>query len=367
MILKYSRDTCGQRKETKMDSRLDSKLYTEDIQAIINSMDIKPLNGKSIMISGATGMIGTFLIDLIMYHNANENGNIRIVALGRNKEKGEARFSEYFKSPLFSFIECDITKPITADIESDYIIHAASTTHPIAYSTEPIGTITSNVLGTINLFEYGIKHNLKRFVYVSSVEVYGENQGDTNRFDESYCGYINCNTLRAGYPESKRLCEALCQAYRKEKNIEIVIPRLARSFGPTMQISDSKAIAQFIKKGLAKEDIVLKSKGNQLYTYTYTPDAVSGILACLINGRDGEAYNIASEENEITLKDLAEMIAIKCDVKVIYDIPDEIEKTGYSTATKATMTSYKAKNEMNWQALFPILNGIHRTLNILKE
>ena len=348
-----------------MDSRLNSKLYIEDIQTIIKNLDIRLLNGKSIMISGATGMIGTFLIDLIMYHNANENGNIRIIALGRNREKGKARFSEYFDSSLFSFIDCDITKPITADIESDYIIHAASTTHPLAYSTEPIGTITSNVLGTINLLEYGIKHNLKRFVYVSSVEVYGENQGDTDRFDESYCGYINCNTLRAGYPESKRLCEALCQAYRKEKNIEIVIPRLARSFGPTMQMSDSKAIAQFIKKGLAKEDIVLKSKGDQLYTYTYTPDAVSGILACLLNGLDGEAYNIASKENEITLKNLAEMIATNCGVKVVYDIPDEAEKAGYSTATKATMKSDKAKREMNWQTKFSIAKGINRTIEII--
>ncbi len=348
-----------------MDSRLNSKLYIEDIQTIIKTLDIRSLNGKSIMISGATGMIGTFLIDLIMYHNTNENGNIRIITLGRNKEKGKARFSEYFDSSLFSFIECDITKLITADIESDYIIHAASTTHPLAYSTEPIGTITSNVLGTINLLEYGINHNLKRFVYISSVEVYGENQGDTDRFDESYCGYINCNTLRAGYPESKRLCEALCQAYRKQKNIEIVIPRLARSFGPTMQMSDSKAIAQFIKKGLAKEDIVLKSKGNQLYTYTYTPDAASGILACLINGKDGEAYNIASEANETTLRDLAEMIATKCNVKVVYDIPDETEKAGYSTATKATMTSRKAQEDMNWNAIFSINKGISKTIEII--
>ena len=171
--------------------------------------------------------------------------------------------------------------------------------------------------------------------------------------------------MRAGYPESKRLCETLCQAYRKEKNVEIVIPRLARSFGPTMQMSDSKAIAQFIKKGLDKEDIVLKSKGDQLYTYTYTPDAVSGILACLLNGLDGEAYNIASEENEITLKNLAEMIATNCGVKVIYDIPDEIEKAGYSTATKATMKSDKAKREMNWQTKFSIAKGINRTIEII--
>ena len=255
-----------------MQPRLNNELYLEDIKKIENTLNLSSLQDKTIMISGATGMIGTFLIDLLMHANTSEDRNIKLIALGRNKEKGFTRFSEYFSSPFFKFYECDITKPLSIEEKTDYIIHAASTTHPLAYSMEPIGTITSNVLGTINLLDYGIAHNMKRFVYTSSVEVYGENRGDVDRFDETYCGYINSNTIRAGYPESKRLCEALCQAYKKQYGIEVVIPRLARSFGPTMQMSDSKAIAQFIKKGLAGENIVLKSKGNQLYTYTYTPD-----------------------------------------------------------------------------------------------
>ena len=348
-----------------MQSRLNNELYLEDINKIENTLNLSCLQDKTIMISGATGMIGTFLIDLLMHANTSKARNIKLIALGRNKEKGFTRFSEYSASPFFKFYECDITRPLSIEEKTDYIIHAASTTHPLAYSTEPIGTITSNVLGTINLLDYGIAHNMKRFVYTSSVEVYGENRGDTDRFDEVYCGYINPNTLRAGYPESKRLCEALCQAYKKQYDIEVVIPRLARSFGPTMQMSDSKAIAQFIKNGLVGENIVLKSKGNQLYTYTYTPDAVSGILACLMSGKNGEAYNIASEKNEITLKDLAEMISRECNVKVIYDIPSEIEKAGYSTATKATMTSGKALLDMTWQTNFAIDRGIAETINIL--
>lgn len=105
-------------------------------------------------------------------------------------------------------------------------------------------------------------------------------------FDEDYCGFINCNTLRAGYPESKRCGEALCQAYIRQKGLDIVIPRLTRSYGPTMLMSDSKAVSQFIKKGLAGEDIVLKSKGNQYYSYTYVADAVSG-ADCPAEGQDG--------------------------------------------------------------------------------
>ena len=350
-----------------MESRISNQLYSEDIKIIEDSIDLAHLNGKSIMISGATGMIGTFMIDLIMHHNETTADKVKILALGRSKEKGLSRFPDYFNSPQFIFIETDITKPINCDYQIDYIIHGASTTHPIAYSTDPIGTITSNVLGTINLLDYGITHGLKRFVYLSSVEVYGENRGDIDQFDENYCGYINPNTLRAGYPESKRLCEAICQAYRKQKNIETVVPRLARSFGPTMQMSDSKAIAQFIKNGLNGENIVLKSAGNQLYTYTYTPDAAAGIISCLLNGEDGEAYNIASDNNEITLKNLAALIANQCNVQVIYDIPSETEKAGYSTATKATMTSNKANHDLGWQALFSVESGIKRTIRIMNS
>ena len=347
---------------------LDNKLYIENLKNIASVHNFEHLSKKTMMISGATGMIGTCLIDLIMYVNRTQNKNIKIIALGRSREKAASRFPDYIGLPQFEFIECDITKPLPhITIPIDYIIHAASTTHPIAYATEPIGTITSNVFGTINLLEYGIQHGLKRFIFVSSVEIYGENRGDIEEFSEDYCGYINSNTLRAGYPESKRLCEALCQAYRKQKGIEIIIPRLTRSFGPTMLMSDSKAISQFIKNGLYNEDIILKSEGNQLYTYTYALDAASGILACILQGKDGEAYNIADNANNITLKDLAKLIADYCGTQVKFDIPNDIEKAGYSTATKALMKTEKANSELHWHVTFKIKDGIQNTIDILKD
>lgn len=334
--------------------------YIEELDTIASMHDISALENRTVMISGATGMIGSFLVDLLMHV-----GGIHVVALGRNRAKAYSRFASHFDSPFFSFVECDVSHPIPGDANVDFIAHAASTTHPVAYATEPIGTITSNVLGTMNLLDYGISHKMKRFVFLSSVEVYGENRGDVERFSEDYCGYINPNTLRAGYPESKRLCEALCQAYRKQFGCEIVIPRIARSFGPTMQMSDTKAIAQFIKKGLAGEDIVLKSDGTQLYTYTYTPDAVSGILACMLRGEDGEAYNVAFNGGEITLRNLASEIASICNVDVVFDIPDATERAGYSTATKALMECSKIETALQWHNQFSINDGLVRTLGQL--
>lgn len=337
---------------------MNRELYQKEIEAF--DFDLSKLNGKSFMMSGATGMIASYLIDAIMAKNID----CRIIALGRSEEKARARFENYFDRPNFRFYECDIGKPIEIDEKADYVLHAASNTHPLAYSTDPIGTITANVIGLQNLLDYAANHGTERFIFLSSVEVYGENRGDVEAFKEDYCGYINCNTLRAGYPESKRVGEALCQAYIKQKGLDIVIPRLARVFGPTLQKSDTKALSQFLHKAAAGEDIVLKSAGTQFYSYLYVSDIVTGIMTCLFNGKCGEAYNVAAEECNITLKELAQTIADIAGTKVVFEIPDETEKAGYSTATKAILDCSKIK-ELGWKAENGIKEGLFKTLRAM--
>ena len=213
--------------------------------------------------------------------------------------------------------------PIPQCGPADYLIHAASNTHPMQYSQDAIGTIATNITGTQNLLEYAVSHKTKRCCFLSSVEIYGENRGDTEKFEENYLGYIDCNTVRAGYPESKRLGEALCNAYRQTHNLEFVISRLSRVYGPTMLLTDSKAIAQFIKKAAAGEDIILKSEGNQKYSYTYVTDAASAILYTLLKGETGKAYNAADDQSDITLKDMAAYLARLAGSRVIFQLPEE--------------------------------------------
>ena len=172
--------------------------------------------------------------------------------------------------------------------------------------------------------------------------------------------------MRAGYPESKRCAEALCQAYKKQKNMDIVIPRVTRSYGPSMLMNDTKAISQFIRKGIAGEDIVLKSAGTQYYSYTYVADVVSGLLTVLLKGKNGEAYNIADEPGDIRLKDLATAIADISGTKVVFELPDDVEKAGYSTATKARLDGSKLK-ELGWSMKYDVKSGIQRTVEILRE
>lgn len=348
---------------------IENILYFEDIKRVAEQpLPWDKLKGRTLLISGATGLIGSFLIDVVMYLNKEQGLNCKVLALGRNEEKAKARFSYCYESTKFQFIPYDINLSFERDDigDVDYVLHLASNTHPVAYSTDPIGTITTNIIGTQNMLEFAYVHHATRCAFASSNEIYGENRGDVEKFDEHYCGYIDCNTMRAGYPESKRCGEALCQAYIKQKDMDIVIPRLTRSYGPTMLMSDTKAISQFIRKAIAGEDIVLKSEGTQYYSYTYMADAVCGLLYVLLYGERGEAYNIADDASDIMLKDLAKIIANSVGRKVVFEIPDAVESSGYSKATKARLESRKLQ-VLGWSAMYNIEDGIKRTINILQN
>lgn len=348
----------------------ESKLYLDELNNALNyDIPWEMLDKKSIAISGGTGMIGSFLVDVLLNACDNKNIDMQIYILGRNKEKANKRFYKYVNDERLVFVQCDINKDDVSSVAPDavdFIIHAASNTHPRAYATDPIGTITANVIGLEKLLVWAKKVSTKRFCFVSSVEIYGENKGDTDKFSEEYLGYIDCNTLRAGYPESKRVGEALCQAYIAQEGLDIVIPRLSRVYGPTMLDTDTKALSQFIKKGVCGEDIILKSEGTQEYSYAYVADAAMALLYTLLCGKCGDAVNIASKDSDIMLKDLAAIIADYAGKKVVFELPDAIESAGYSKATKATLDITKLSN-MGFVTKYDIKKGIENTLTILKE
>lgn len=349
----------------KMEYKDALSLYKDDvIQCADLSLPWEKLANSSICISGATGMIGSFLIDVIMNKNMHSRLNCKVIALGRNEAKALKRIP-YFGNQLFSFVQCDINGQNVKIPKADYMIHLASTTHPLAYVEQPIETITANIFGLFNMLNSFVLNNQrKRFLLASSVEIYGENNGEVDRFDEKYCGYIDCNDLRAGYPESKRLSESICQGFISAYDADIVISRLPRVYGGNVQLDDTKAISQFLFNGAQKKDVILKSNGEQKYSFGYVADVVSGLLYCLLKGNTGEAYNIASENSDITLSELASIIADYAKVNVVFSSPGEKESRGYSKATRAIMDGKKIAS-LGWTANTAIDIGVKKTLDML--
>jgi nucleoside-diphosphate-sugar epimerase len=345
----------------------DSERYLNLLRGSADiAIDWDRLSGRTILIAGAAGAIASYFIDLIMYRNARRQNNIGVIALGRSEERLRSRFSQYLGEENFSVLVQDVNVSVNCEVSCDYIIHAASNTHPILYAKEPIRTIMTNVRGTGNLLELAARQNNCRMIFLSSVEIYGENRGDIEAFDEKYCGYTDCNTLRAGYPESKRTGEALCQAYISEKGIDCVMPRLSRVYGPTMSVNDSKAIAQFIKNALKRENIILKSAGTQLYSYVFTADAVSALLYILLYGEKGEAYTVASDRSNMRLSDIADALSDIAGTEVIFECPSDAEAKGYSTASKALLDTGKIK-KLGWESRFDMDRGLLATMEILGE
>ena len=333
--------------------------YQEDIRQILQVERIEQLHGKRFLITGATGLIGVMLIDALM-----ALGDVQVYAVGRNKERARTRLGEYFANPHFVFVEQDVCQPFAETLQVDYVIPGASNTHPMAYSQYPVETMLINLKGAEHALE--LAHRCGATVlYLSTVEIYGNAMGE-ELFAEDYTGQLNLATSRSCYTESKRACEALCQSYLAEKGVQVKIVRLSRIFGPTLLDTDSKASSQFIRRAIQGEDIVLKSEGNQYFSYTYVADAVAALIYVLLHGHMGEAYNISCESCNVHLKEFARLCAAYNGRQVVFDLPSETERKGFSIATQAILDNTKLK-QLGFHPHYTIENAIRRTIEILKS
>jgi nucleoside-diphosphate-sugar epimerase len=341
----------------------NNTLYQEDLACIAScDSNWKTLENSTILITGATGLIGSFLVDAIMFRNEHYGSHIAIYAISRNTVYAKNRFDKYWENPLFKFIAHDVIDTITLNENIDYIIHCASNAYPASYVADPVGTMKANILGLSNLFDYGIKKDLKRVLYISSGEVYGEGNG--RDFTESYSGYIDYLNPRSCYPASKRAAETLCIAYASQYNVDTVIARPCHIYGPTITESDNRAFAQFTRDILAKKDVVLKSKGEQYRSYCYVADCVSALLTILLCGEERNAYNIANKDSKVSIAELAACIAAAGKKKVMFAIPADAEKRGYSVITRAALDAGKLE-ALGWKAKYSLPDGVKRTIQIL--
>jgi nucleoside-diphosphate-sugar epimerase len=342
------------------------RLTTEITSCTSINIDWNKLDNKTILITGASGLVGKYLIEVLLKRNSIYKTQTKIIAVGRNKDRFYERFSGIDGIENVVFLQHDIQKQCDYSEKIDFIIHMASNTHPALYATDPIGTEMTNILGSYNLLELASKNPGCRFLFTSSGDVYGDCCSSSKEyFSEHDCGYIDCNTLRAGYIEGKRASEALCNAFRESKGVDFVIARLCRIYGSTMNLSDSKAISQFIKKAVNGDNIVLKSQGKQTFSYLYVYDIVTALLFIITKGLSGEAYNVADNNQVVSLRDLAGILAEigKCSIE--YDAPSLIEKKGASTFQTVKLDGSKLK-ALGWESSVSLNEGLQRTVDFLR-
>lgn len=324
-----------------------------------------PNEDSCFLITGASGLIGSFIVDVLLYANKYENRHFKICALGRSNEKLHKRFDYASEMDGLYFIASDICMPLEDSSCINYIIHAASNADPVSYALYPVETLLTNILGTKSVLDYAKKNKGTRVLVTSTFEVYGD-AGKKGVINESSTGIIDFHLLRNCYPYSKVCAELLCQSYAEQFGVDVVIGRLCGIYGPTMIDSDSKAQAQFIRNAVKGENIVMKSKGEQIRSYCYVADAVTALLAILLNGKSAEAYNISDDQSIMSISEFAKMAAEVGGVSMVYNRPDEIETKGFSKPVDVKMDNTKLK-ALGWCQRVSPIERCRETIDILRS
>lgn len=339
----------------------------EDIKnARHNTVNIQKIYHRKILITGATGLIGSFLTDLLLYLNNTENAGIEIYVLARDRNRLEKRFASNYPQKNLHFITQDVVEPLKIETKVDYIIHAAGDGFPSAFREHPVETMTPALFGTYQLLQYAKECSVEKFLYVSSGEIYGRSTQPGSAFTEHDCGILDSMEVRSCYPAAKRCAETLCVSFQEQYQIPVIVTRLSHTYGTCTSVRDNRATTQFFRHALAGEPIILHSSGSQLRSYTYVSDCAAGILTVLLNGLNGEAYNIANRDSQVSIAEFAHILSEISGVSCMHKFPSDMEQRELSPIEYAVLADDKLR-ELGWQGCYDIHTGIRNMFMIGTE
>ena len=343
------------------------KLWISDLDEIISvSPELEELAGKSVMVTGCTGLICSALVDVFIRWNETHDKKITIYAAGRSKEKTEKRFSSSIDNGWFIYVPYDAASTDNSfGFSCDYIVHGASNASPNKIVKEPVETMLSNVLGIRSILDHARNSGTKRVVYVSSSEVYGQKSEDVPSKIHDH-GWIDILNPRSSYSVGKCAAETMCASYYDEYGVESVIVRPGHIYGPTALETDNRVSSAWAYAAARGEDIIMKSDGSQIRSYCYCLDCASAVIKLLIKGKPVCAYNVSNPDSVISIRSMAGFLTEAAGVKLKTENPTEAEKKGFNPMTNSSLDSTELL-ELGWKCLFDAKRGFAHTVSILKE
>lgn len=343
-----------------------SKLWMSDLDETIAALpELAELEGRSVMITGCSGLICSAVIDVLIRWNETHSGQIHIIAAGRNLLRIAERFSPFSSKGYFSAFEYDATRENDFCYSCDYIIHGASNASPNKIIREPVETMVGNFMGMKHLLDYAIQQKIRRVLYISTSEVYGHKLHDRPSREGEYGG-IDLLNPRSSYSIGKCAAETLCASYADEYGVDSVIIRPGHIYGPTAMTTDNRVSSDWAWAAARGEDIVMKSDGSQIRSYCYCLDCASAILTVLLKGRRMGAYNISNPDSVISIRDMAGLLAGSAGVALKLELPTEADKKGFNPMRNSSLDSAELL-ELGWRGRFDAVRGFAHTVRIMKE
>lgn len=318
------------------------EIFLEDVHEFARNFPLaSKLAGSTFIITGVTGLVGSALAKcLLALHK-----DIKLICPIRNSDKAEKIFGNLYSN--ITFVECGLVEFFQKlSLHCDYIVHCASPTLGSYMVAHPVETYELAINSTQVLLKYAQRQTIKGIVYVSSLEYYGQNDSD-KKINEEFEGHIDYSNERSCYPVGKRAAEYLCFSYAKEYGINVKVARLTQTFGAGVSLDDNRVFAQMARCILAKTDIILHTKGESSKPYCYITDSVSAILYILLNGKMGEAYNVANEDTYVSVREMAENVCAYFDsaICVKYDFNPGC---GFAPVTKLNLDTEKLQ-KIGWK------------------
>lgn len=341
-----------------------NRVLEDDLKTIIaEDLSWEKLKNKTVMITGASGMVGSYMLYVLLMLNDEKHYGIKVDAVMRNVNKLPEEIRNHED---VNVVVADVTKDIPDVGDIDYIIHAASPASPLIMQNQPVETIAANTIGTFKTLELAKEKNAEGYLFISSREIYGQPDEGQEFFYENTYGFVDQLNPRSCYSEGKKAAETMCVCFHEEYGLNTKIARLAHTYGPGMSIYDGRVQADFLKNVYHNEDIVLKSEGTAVRTYTYIADAIAGMYRILLDSED-IVYNIGNEAGKVSIRDLAEILVSiypERGLKLVFDIPEGGTK-GTAPYTLGILSSEKLR-KLGWNPKYSVKDGFKRTLEYLE-